>query len=113
MSSVHTVKCECGFLSSVSAGGTRENFQNECYFPHYCKKCGIVDVNTAKHEILCPKCNSSDVQAYGTKELSNYKEKEIIPAIQSFNYFAYRFNNYCPACKQLTLEIEPPSILFD
>lgn len=113
MSSVHTVKCECGFLSFVRAGGTRENFRKECYFPHYCNKCGIVDVNTAQTEIVCPECKSSDVQAYGTSGLSNYKDKEIIPAIQSFNYFAYRFNNYCPVCKQFKMEFEPPSILFD
>jgi hypothetical protein len=113
MSTSHTVTCECGFSSYVNAGGTREKYLKECFFPHYCKQCGIVNVNTASKTIKCTSCNSTDIVAYGTNELSDYKNKEVIPAIQSFSYYAYRYRNFCPSCKKFTLEIEPPSILFD
>jgi hypothetical protein len=113
MSTLHTAKCGCGFFTIVKAGGTRANFLTECYFPHYCKECGIVDVNTASKHITCPKCNSQNVVAYGRDDLAKMVNREIIPSIQSFDYRAYRYGNFCPKCKEFTLEFEPPSILFD
>lgn len=95
------------------AGGTRENFLKECYFPHYCSNCGLIDVNTASKEIRCPTCNSEEIIEYGNEKLEKIVDREIIPTIQSFDYRAYRYGNFCPNCKKFTLEFEPPEIIFD
>lgn len=113
MTTTHNLHCDCGFSTIVSAGGLRNSFLQECYFPHYCKTCGIVDVNTALHEINCPKCLSSDINAYGTNELQKKTDNHIIPSIQSFNHSAYKYGNFCPSCKEFTLVIEYPEIYFD
>ena len=113
MTSIHSVHCKCGFSNSVRVGGTRESFLKECFFPHYCKKCGIVDVNIANKKIFCPICKSTKVIAYGEKSISNYTEQEIIPAVQSFKYRAFKDGNFCPKCEELTLALMHADMIFD
>lgn len=113
MSSVHNAHCECGFTTTVSVGGLRATFKTKCYFPYYCKSCGLVDVNTAKKKIFCPSCKSTDVIAYGSESISNYTNNEIIPTIQCYQNRAFKHGNLCPQCKKLTLTFEHADVIFD
>ena len=63
MSSTHKAHCQCGFIAFVCVGGLRATFKSKCYFPYYCNSCGIVDVNTANKNLICPKCKTTKVVA--------------------------------------------------
>ena len=98
MSSTHKAHCQCGFIAFVCVGGLRATFKSKCYFPYYCNSCGIVDVNTANKNLICPKCKTTKVVAYGDKSISNYKNEEIIPSIQCFKNRAFKNGNLCHKC---------------
>ena len=113
MSSTHNAHCQCGFIAFVCVGGLRATFKSKCYFPYYCNSCGIVDVNTANKNLICPKCKTTKVVAYGDKSISNYKNEEIIPSIQCFKNRAFKNGNLCPKCKNLTLTFDYADVLYD
>ena len=62
MGSIRKIICPCGFKSQVSVGGTMKSFREYSTFPFYCEKCGLVEVNIEKDELICPKCNSLEVK---------------------------------------------------
>ena len=70
MGSIRNVACPCGFKSPVTVGGSMRNFLEDSRFPFYCETCGIVDVNVAKDDLYCPKCESRDVKQYGIPPIS-------------------------------------------
>jgi hypothetical protein len=114
MASVHQAKCGCGFQTTVSAGGTRANFETVNNFPFYCDACGLVTVNTRDTIIKCPTCNSHKIVQYGIAPASvSRKEKYTLPAIQAFSYQANAKGNLCPACKNYTLEFSGSNAIFD
>jgi len=114
MTSVHSATCECGFRTTVSAGGTRANFETVNDFPFYCDACGLVSVNTRDTKIKCPTCTSQKIVQYGISPASIAVENRYtLPAIQAFSYQANAKGNLCPACKNYTLEFSGSNAIFD
>jgi len=114
MGSKHSAYCGCGFKTEVFVGGSRQGRDDS--FPHYCKTCGIVNVNMTprkNQKKSCPKCKSTDVALYGTHEMSAFIG-ENYTALQYYSYIAKEFGNYCPKCHKMTLVFDPiPSVIFD
>ncbi len=87
------------------------DFQTNSRFPHYCQDCGLVDVNVQAKPIACPSCQSTAVIAYGQEPISLPSDERA--GVDWGGYCAPRTGNLCPKCKQMTLEFESPSIMFD
>ena len=118
MGSRHKAHCKCGFKTVVTVGGGMDNFHKVSYFPHYCKKCGLVEPNIALTENqgivpYCPKCDSNKLKEYGRPPASKPLFGNEV-ALQWDSYHAMVKGNICPACEKMTLIFEPcPEILFD
>jgi Zn ribbon nucleic-acid-binding protein len=107
--------CECGFESTVSVGGNRATYLEKSNFPFYCKKNGLISVNYRKG-IQCPRCESTDILEYGKEPISRIPTgRDAFPVIQSFNYKAYINGNFCPKCKNMTMQFgaSGPTLRFD
>jgi hypothetical protein len=120
--------CGCGYRSEFRVGGTQSSFRTECYFPHYCEKCGLVSVNvarekpepiqkekllglpwtnqalTVKEPLCCPECQSPDIKQYGKKPMTRDDQPEA--KIRSFDHYMDTNNNFCPCCKLYTLHCD-------
>ncbi len=116
MGSTHRATCTCGYESMVTVGGTKATFREVSYFPHYCRDCGLVEVNIAAvkgPKVPCPKCGQRDTHAYGTKTVSDSKSRSQV-AIAWGTYEAKEVGNRCPACKGMTLVFHRgPEMQFD
>jgi len=112
MGSIRNVVCPCGFKSKVTVGGTMKNFLEDSRFPFYCVTCGIVDVNVAKDDLYCPKCESRDIKQYGIPPISN---PPLINRgyVSAGNYKADALGHLCPACNKKTMEFTRSEITFD
>ena len=114
MGSIHLAYCGCGFEAEVSVGGSMQG--GYASFPHYCKTCGLVDVNMvtkSNQKKTCPKCKNLEVTRYGTPELSTSVEGNST-ALQYYSHIAQEFGNFCPNCLHMTLVFDRmPSLLFD
>ena len=112
MGSIRNVACPCGFKSPVTVGGSMRDFLKDSRFPFYCETCGIVDVNVAKDDLYCPKCESRDVKQYGIPPIS---EPPLINRgyVSARNYQADAKGHLCPACKNKTMEFTLSEMCFD
>ena len=111
MGQIMTVGCACGYSRSVTIGGGMRDFKTNSCFPHYCKSCGLVDVNVQAQPLACPHCQSQEVVAYGVAPVSI--PSEGYSGVQWGNYSAPRKGNLCPECKQMTLEFQSTFMMFD
>ncbi len=55
MGSSVTALCRCGFSAACTIGGSMRSHLTHSYFPYRCSPCGIVSVNIAADEIVCPR----------------------------------------------------------
>jgi hypothetical protein len=46
--------CECGFTATYGVGGAMRSHLTHSYFPYRCSPCGMISVNIAADEIVCP-----------------------------------------------------------
>lgn len=111
MGQIQNVECACGYRRSVTIGGGMRNFQTDSRFPHYCKTCGLVDVNVKAMPLQCPSCQAQDIVQYGLPPVSLPGDGH--PSVQWDNYGAYRTGNLCPQCQQMTLEFKEITMMFD
>ena len=111
MGQISSAKCKCGYRTSISTGGSMSEYMEKCYFPFYCKDCGLVSINYRITPIHCPDCESVDVKEYGKHPISIESTKYSF--LQCFNYGAPKKGNLCPECKEMTLEFQNPEIFFD
>jgi RNA polymerase subunit RPABC4/transcription elongation factor Spt4 len=111
MGNIRDARCPCGFRSSVKIGGGMVDHRENSAFPFHCKTCGLISVNVAKEERICPTCQSSEITQYG-------KEPVSLPgphgsAVEWGNYKARAIDHLCPRCNQHTMAFDGPSIMFD
>ena len=64
MGSVYQASCNCGFSTRVKVGGNMKDFRKFSYFPFYCSRCGIVNVNFRNEPLSCPTCFSKEIVQY-------------------------------------------------
>lgn len=95
--------CDCGFSTEFRLGGNQSSFRSEAYFPHYCRTCGLVEVNIAQRGKHCPVCAGDDLQQYGKPPLS---PSEPSSDIQWGDYKLGRTEHFCPACKSHCMNME-------
>lgn len=55
MGSSVRASCTCGFSAAYTVGGAMRSHLTHSYFPYRCSPCGIVSVNVAADELLCPR----------------------------------------------------------
>lgn len=119
--------CDCGYKTDFRVGGTKSSFLTTRYFPHYCENCGLVSVNVARPKpelstkekllsfigikeqvtedpLYCPECQSQDIKQYGKTPMTCDDNPEA--KIQSFNHYMDTDNNFCPSCKQYTMQCD-------
>jgi hypothetical protein len=114
MGSFHKASCPCGFETSVVVGGNRETYMKESTFPFFCEEDGLISVNFRKKPFTCDCCKSIDIKQYGTPPISLPPTGELPwPAIQAWDFQAYREGNLCPKCKKMTLIFGGSEIRFD
>jgi len=65
MGNIRDARCPCGFRSSVKIGGGMADHRENSAFPFHCKTCGLISVNVAKEERICPTCQSTEITQYG------------------------------------------------
>jgi len=113
MASLLRMSCDCGFRRLVQTGGLMRSFEKEAWWPFYCGKCGLVQVNFQK-ELACPDCGTDDVVPYGKAPASIEQGCEF-PFAQAWDYKACRTGHLCPKCGQYDLEFvrSPPDVLAD
>ena len=111
MGSSQRAVCGCGYQTSVRIGGNRLDFHENSSFPFLCAKCGVVNVNIAKPERVCPFCASSTITQYGISPAS--LPWEGFPHLQWREYKAHSEGNRCPQCQQYTLVFKSPDFFFD
>ncbi len=104
MGSMVKAKCPCGFQKGVRIGGGMLTFLTESVFPHYCKRCGLVEVNICERKKRCPTCSSSRVYAYGSSRVSPHDNGDRTIAWQE--YAASASQHFCPSCKKYHLNFE-------
>jgi hypothetical protein len=112
MGSIIQAQCGCGFNDVATVGAGRSNYMVESKFPFYCKTCGLVSVNISKKDLICPTCQSSEVQPYGKKPISLTKKKGNDYLQWGSRYTAAPSGHLCPACKRKTMHFQM-SELFD
>jgi len=81
------------------------SFKTHSYFPYLCAKCGLVEVNVAADKIVCPECQSEEIDQYGLEKASDLKlkQKGVLPSLQNFNREAYQDGHKCPYCDTFNL----------
>lgn len=55
MGSSVRASCSCGFSAVYMVGGAMRSHLTLSYFPYRCSPCGIVSVNIAADELVCPR----------------------------------------------------------
>jgi len=103
--------CECGFDEMVRVGGTMTSYLEEAPFPHYCKLCGLVSVNTRAEPLHCPDCGTTDVACYGQAPISEPDTSDVVA--QDFLRMLTAEHHLCPSCKHMTLKFTSPNALED
>jgi RNA polymerase subunit RPABC4/transcription elongation factor Spt4 len=111
MGNIQNAQCECGFRKSVKIGGGMADYRENSAFPFYCKACGLISINIAKEERICPTCKSTEITQYG-------KEPVSLPgphssALQWGDYEARAIDHLCPKCGKYSMVFGGPSIMFD
>ena len=94
MGSKHQASCECGYSKEIVVGGTRSTFTTHSYFPYYCKKCGVVDVNVEAPVIQCSACETLEIEQYGQANVSNLplnQKKTSTSVFQSYSFCKWEF----------------------
>jgi len=100
--SVHRASCACGFQVEVTVGGAKRTHLERASFPFYCEQCGLIGPNTAEDPIVCPSCRSAKVRQYGAPPVSIIAGKTG-PVLEWASFEAFATENFCPACKHMTL----------
>ena len=103
--------CEYGFEEMVEVGGTMTSYLEQAPFPHYCKLCGLVSVNTRAEPLQCPGCATTDVACYGQAPISELGASEVVA--QDFERTLTAEYHLCPSCKHMTLKFSPSDELYD
>jgi len=112
MGSKHTATCECGYSKEIVVGGSRNSFTTHSYFPYFCKKCGVVDVNVEAETIYCPECNSVEVEQYGLSKVSDLSLNQTNQRLQYFSRKAFEDGNLCPKCLKFKMKFSSSSVIF-
>ena len=110
MGATYLASCPCGYQQNVAVGGNMINYAQESFFPFFCKKCGLVEVNICQKRLRCPKCASARVRAYGSPKISPHDIGDRELSWQQ--YSAGSSSHLCPSCKQHRLRFTL-SCLFD
>jgi predicted Zn-ribbon and HTH transcriptional regulator len=107
--------CTCGFNQQVRVGGTRASFQTHSYFPYLCEKCGVVDVNVAAPNLVCPKCKSDQIDQYGQGKVSDpsLNKSNPYPRLQDFDRKALQDGHKCPKCGTFNLSFSAARMHYD
>ena len=111
MGNIQDARCECGFKRRVRVGGTMATFREQASFPFYCKTCGLIDINIAAPERICPTCNSTEIVQYGKPPVSLTSPE--ISGVQWGEYCAPGMGNLCPQCGKHSLIFTGALLLFD
>ncbi len=113
MSMGHRATCPCGFATYIEVGGTMRNYHRHSTFPFYCQHCGLVSVNIMRKTHVCPKCKSTHVVQYGLPPVSRPRGEDDYPVLAAWEYRAFGYGNYCPACGNMTLQFHDCDICKD
>ena len=111
MGNIRDARCACGFWSSVKIGGGMVDHRENATFPFHCKTCGLVSINVAKEQRICPTCQSTENTQYGKPPVSLTSPKN--GSVQWGKYCAPTVGNLCPRCQKHTMVFGGPSIMFD
>jgi len=104
MGQLTKANCPCGFSQQAPVGGDMASYKESATFPFYCHDCGLVDVNIAKDEIICPKCKSKDLTQYGDPKITIPTEHNKV--LEWGNYHCGSKGHLCPKCKKQTLTFD-------
>lgn len=55
MGSSVRASCLCGFSAVYPVGGALRSHLTQSYFPYRCSPCGLISVNIAAEELICPR----------------------------------------------------------
>jgi RNA polymerase subunit RPABC4/transcription elongation factor Spt4 len=89
--------CNCGFIKDAPVGGGISTYKESATFPFYCRDCGLVNVNIAKGEKICPECESIDVTQYGDSKISIPTDHNKV--LEWGSYHSGSRGHLCPNCK--------------
>lgn len=106
MGDILTATCNCGYTSTILAGGGMRDFSTYCKLPALCLDCKtFTAVNYLAKSTRCKNC-SSQVTFYHQPPLQSGKEGDH----QSFSWnmrdetiVLYATPYYCPGCHQESL----------
>lgn len=110
MGAVYLANCPCGYQQNITVGGDMETYRQKSFFPFFCKKCGLVEVDICQKRLRCPQCSSSRVHAYGSAKISPHDVGDRELSWQQ--YSAGSSSHLCPSCKQHHLSFRL-TCLFD
>jgi predicted Zn-ribbon and HTH transcriptional regulator len=131
MGTTYRAYCDCGFQTDVTEGGSKEGFKTHSFFPFWCDRCGLIEVNL-RQKIKCPHCKSKEILPYGDPLITSDKHGENLIASEPFwgdgglyddseddesdeyEYEMPKVGNYslCPRCRTFRLQFRS-MILFD
>lgn len=106
MGKIYEASCNCGFNKEFGIGGGRLDFQYNCPFPFYCRKCGLVSVNVYRSEFKCPKCRTRKIVPYGCEH--QYLYNEFFKSDNVVDFESVKLTDklhICPSCKKMTLKM--------
>lgn len=72
-------KCTCGFYAGFTIGGGMRSHLSQAYFPYRCSPCGLVSVNIAADELVCPRNKAHKITRIAG---SRSKRQDLEPAEQ-------------------------------
>ena len=137
MGNVIGMKCSCGYSAHIVIGSGMS--RDYCKLPHFCKNCGVVNVDVMADEPQCPKCASSHVIRYGeTQKTYQFTIMGVrLPKIRTAfwthdkrashprasrpgDYACHSWGDWrisagdhlCPGCSKMTLQLYPGPMLF-
>ena len=110
MASLLEMSCACGYRRLVRTGGLMRTWEEESWWPFYCEKCGVVNVNISK-DMFCPDCGGKEITPYGTWPVSQQQDCDLA-YVQAWDYRACKVGHLCPHCHNFTLKFEHGYLRF-
>ena len=128
MGTTYRAYCDCGFQTDVNEGGSREGFKTHSFFPFWCDRCGLIEVNL-RQKIKCPHCKSKEILPYGDPDITSENYGTSLAELETIwthdnlyediedkedEYQIPTGKNYglCPRCRTFRLQFRS-MILFD
>lgn len=134
--------CPCGFSATYRVGGAMLSHRTHSYFPYRCSPCGIVSVNIAADELVCPNRKAHKITRIAGSQRERLeaedarlapKKKTLLEKIglrvpkassapnptsanvvcQWGDHELYDQPYQCPYCRQQTLRFTDAGIRFD